>query len=152
MIQSFAQHAHLAFRTIDVSKWWTANLNPGTVNCPVVVNIDAYDVFSDEHRAVLDGSKDEAIQHYLDNYANLIEKWEGILKEKNVEKVEFSQDQLDAFKAKAAAPVREAWMAKMKEAGVPGEELYNLVIDTSKPNAVANFGFENGRTIKRPFF
>lgn len=127
---AFAQHAHLAFRTIDIAKWWTANLNPGTVNCPVVVNTDAYNALSDDHKAALDGSKDEAIQHYLDNYAELIKKWEGVLADKGVQKVEFSQEQIDAFKAKAAGPVREKWLADMKAAGVPGDELYKLVKDT----------------------
>jgi TRAP-type C4-dicarboxylate transport system substrate-binding protein len=127
---AFAQHAHLAFRTIDVAKWWTANLNPGTVNCPVVVNTDAYAALSDEHRAALDGSKDEAIQHYLDNYAELLKKWESILSEKGVQKVEFTSEQIEEFRSAAADPVREKWMADMKAAGVPGEELYKLVKDT----------------------
>jgi TRAP-type C4-dicarboxylate transport system substrate-binding protein len=127
---AFAQHAHLAFRTIDIAKWWTANLNPGTVNCPVVVNTDAYAALSDEHRTVLDESVDEAIAHYLDNYGKLLEKWEGILAEKNVVKVEFTDEQIAAFREKAAAPVREAWLAQMKEAGVPGEELLALVQKT----------------------
>ena len=47
---AFAQHAHLSFGTINQADWWTANLNPGTVNCPVVVNIDAYESLSDAHR------------------------------------------------------------------------------------------------------
>lgn len=127
---AFAQHAHLAFRTIDIAKWWTANLNPGTVNCPVVVNTDAYNALSDAHKAALDGSKDEAIAHYLSNYADLITKWEGVLAEKGVQKVEFSADELAAFKAKAATPVRDKWLADMKAAGVPGDELYKLVVDT----------------------
>ena len=50
---AFAQHAHLSFGTINQADWWTANLNPGTVNCPVVVNIDAYESLSDDHRAAL---------------------------------------------------------------------------------------------------
>lgn len=127
---AFAQHAHLAFRTIDIAKWWTANLNPGTVNCPVVVNMDAYNALSDENRAALDGSIDEAISHYLDNYAKLITKWEGILAEKGVQKVSFTDEQIAEFKEKAATPVREAWLKQMKEAGVPGEELYELVKST----------------------
>ncbi|HBQ35815.1 MAG TPA: C4-dicarboxylate ABC transporter substrate-binding protein, partial [Rhodobacteraceae bacterium] len=65
---AFAQHAHLAFRTIDKAEWWTENLNPGTVNCPVVVNTDAYAALSDSERAALDGSVDEAIAHYVANY------------------------------------------------------------------------------------
>ena len=127
---AFAQHAHLSFRTIDIAKWWTANLNPGTVNCPVVVNIDAYNALSDEHRKILDESVDEFIDHYLANYAKLLEKWEGILTEKNVKKVEFTDDQIAAFRDKAAKPVREAWLAEMKAAGVPGEELFALVEKT----------------------
>lgn len=127
---AFAQHAHLSFRTIDLAKWWTTNLNPGTVNCPVVVNIDAYNALSDEHRAALDGSKDEAIQHYLDNYATLLEKWETILAEKGVQKVEFTDEQIAAFRDKAADPVREQWLKDMAAAGVPGEELYKLVVET----------------------
>ncbi|MGA0923510.1 MAG: TRAP transporter substrate-binding protein DctP, partial [Lutimaribacter sp.] len=50
---AFAQHAHLSFGTINQADWWTANLNPGTVNCPVVVNIDAYEALTDAERAAL---------------------------------------------------------------------------------------------------
>ncbi|MEO1291345.1 MAG: C4-dicarboxylate TRAP transporter substrate-binding protein [Pseudomonadota bacterium] len=127
---AFAQHAHLSYRTIDLAKWWTANLNPGTVNCPTVVNTDAYNALSDEHRAALDSSIDEALQHYLDNYAALLERWEAIIAEKNVQKVEFAQSDIDAFKAKAADPIREEWIKKMTAQGIPGQELYDLVQTT----------------------
>jgi TRAP-type C4-dicarboxylate transport system substrate-binding protein len=127
---AFAQHAHLSFRTIDVSKWWTANLNPGTVNCPVVVNIDAYESLSDEHRAALDSSIDESIEHYLANYADLLEKWDTILAEKEVAKISYSDKTIEAFKAKAADPIREAWIKDMEAQNLPGQELYDLVIAT----------------------
>ena len=69
---AFAQHAHLSFGTINQATWWTANLNPGTVNCPVVVNIDAYEALSDAEREALDSSVDEALDHYLANYGELL--------------------------------------------------------------------------------
>ncbi|MEM7546616.1 MAG: C4-dicarboxylate TRAP transporter substrate-binding protein [Pseudomonadota bacterium] len=124
---AFAQHAHLSFRTIDIATWWTANLNPGTVNCPVVVNTDAYDALSDEHKAALDGSVDEAIEHYLANYAELLKKWDGILDEKNVQRVELPEDQLAEFRKIAADPIREEWIKTMEGQGLPGQELYDLV-------------------------
>jgi len=127
---AFAQHAHLAFRTIDQAEWWTANLNPGTVNCPVVVNTDAYDALSDSERAALDSSVDEAIAHYLANYGALLNKWDGILAEKNVTVVTLSDDELAAFRAKAADPIREAWIRDMSDIGLPAQELYDLVMDT----------------------
>ena len=84
---AFAQHAHLSFGTINQADWWTANLNPGTVNCPVVVNIDAYEGLSKKHKDVLDGSIKEALDHYLDNYGKLLDKWDSVLAEKGVKKI-----------------------------------------------------------------
>ncbi|WP_282157012.1 C4-dicarboxylate TRAP transporter substrate-binding protein [Shimia thalassica] len=135
---AFAQHAHLAFGTINQADWWTANLNPGTVNCPVVVNIDAYDMLSDAHREALDSSVDEALDHYLANYATLLEKWDSVLAEKNVAKVEIDEAVLAEFRAKAADPIRDAWIADMEGQGLPGQELYELVVKTLADHRASN--------------
>jgi len=127
---AFAQHAHLSFGTINQADWWTANLNPGTVNCPVVVNIDAYESLSDAERAALDSSVEEALAHYLANYGELLAKWDSVLAEKNVTKVEISDATLAEFRAKAADPIRDAWIADMEAQGLPGQELYDLVVKT----------------------
>ena len=127
---AFAQHAHLSFGTINQADWWTANLNPGTVNCPVVVNIDAYESLSDEHRAALDSSVPEALDHYLANYGKLLERWDAVLAEKGVQKVEIADEVIAAFRAKAADPIRDKWISDMEAQGLPGQELYDLVIST----------------------
>ncbi len=124
---AFAQHAHLSFGTINQADWWTSNLNPGTVNCPVVVNIDAYEGLSRKHRAALDGSVSEALEHYLDNYGDLLNRWDSVLGEKGVRKVEIAQSELDAFKTAAGTPLHEAWISEMEAQGLPGRELYDLV-------------------------
>jgi len=127
---AFAQHAHLSFGTINEAEWWTSNLNPGTVNCPVVVNIDAYESLSDDERAALDGSVEEALDHYLANYAELLERWDTVLEEKGVEKVVISDEVLTEFRATAAEPIRDKWIADMEAQGLPGQELYDLVQTT----------------------
>jgi TRAP-type C4-dicarboxylate transport system substrate-binding protein len=135
---AFAQHAHLSFGTINQATWWTDNLNPGTVNCPVVVNIDAYESLSDAHREALDSSIDESIAYYLENYGKLLERWDSVLAEKNVTKVTISEDQLTAFRDKAAAPARDAWIKDMEAQGLPGKELYDLVTETLKTAKMTN--------------
>jgi len=135
---AFAQHAHLAFRTIDIATWWTENLNPGTVNCPVVVNIDAYEALSDSEKAALDSSIPEAIDHYLANYGELLTKWEGILAEKNVTKVTISDEELAKFREMAAGPIRDAWIADMTAQGLPGQELYDLVQSSLEKKRMSN--------------
>ncbi len=127
---AFAQHAHLAFRTIDMADWWTENLNPGTVNCPIVVNTDAYAALSDSEREALDGSVDEAIAHYLANYEALLTKWDSILIERDVKRVTFSDADLAEFHKVAADPIREQWIKDMSAQGIPAQELYDLVMDT----------------------
>ena len=135
---AFAQHAHLSFGTINKADWWTANLNPGTVNCPVVVNIDAYNALSEAEREALDSSVDEALDHYLANYGELLKKWDGILDEKGVQKVEFTEEEIAAFREKAADPAREAWIKEMEAQGIPGQELYDLVQDTLEKERMSN--------------
>ncbi len=129
---AFAPHAHLAFRTIDIAKWWTDNLNPGTVNCPVVVNIDAYEALPPEFRKALDDSVAPALAHYIDNYNRLLAKWDGILKEKNIEVVHIPDEEIARFRAMAADPIREKWIRDMSAQGLPAQELYDLVIETLK--------------------
>ncbi len=125
---AFAQHAHLSFRTIDLATWWTENLNPGTVNCPIVVNTDAYEGLPPEHRKALDESVPEAIAYYIKNYdEKVIAQWNKILAEKNVKKVNIADEELAAFREAAGGPVKAAWVEKMKAQGVPAEELLSAV-------------------------
>ncbi len=135
---AFAQHAHLSFGTINEADWWTANLNPGTVNCPVVVNIEAYEALSPEHREALDSSVDEAIDHYLANYGALLEKWDGVLAEKGVQKVMIDDAVIGEFKAQAADPIRDKWIADMSAQGLPAQDLYDLVQATLKQQRGGN--------------
>ncbi|MDU8911967.1 TRAP transporter substrate-binding protein DctP [Aestuariicoccus sp. MJ-SS9] len=135
---AFAQHAHLSFGTINQASWWTANLNPGTVNCPVVVNIDAYEALSDEERTALDESVDEAIAYYLENYGKLLEQWDTVLEEKGVQKVMFSDEQLAEFKKVGGAPIHQAWLEEMGAQGLPAQELYDLVFETLEKQRMSN--------------
>ncbi|MBK0399835.1 C4-dicarboxylate TRAP transporter substrate-binding protein [Limibaculum sp. M0105] len=129
---AFAQHAHFSFRTIDLAKWWTTNLNPGTVNCPVVVNIDAYEALSDAERQALDESIDEAIAYYIENYGEVFKKWEAALNEKGVQRVTYTDDQIAVFEEQAAGAIRKQWLEEMTAQGLPAEELLQTVKDALK--------------------
>ncbi|WP_375552490.1 C4-dicarboxylate TRAP transporter substrate-binding protein [Rhodophyticola porphyridii] len=134
---AFAQHAHLSFRTIDIADWWTENLNPGTVNCPIVVNTDAYDALPEDHRAALDAAVDGAIQHYLDNYAELLQRWDAVLEERGVERISIPDEELAAL-AENAAPIHAAWIEQMSSQGLPAQELYDLVQTTLAEHRAGN--------------
>ncbi|TNF22617.1 MAG: C4-dicarboxylate ABC transporter substrate-binding protein [Rhodobacteraceae bacterium] len=125
---SFAPHAHMSFGTIENAEWWTTNLNPGTVNCPVVVNTDALESLSDAEREALMSSVDAALEHYITYYNDqTMAAWGPALEERGIEQIEFSADEIAAFKKAAAAPAAEAWIEEMNGRGMPAQELYDLV-------------------------
>ena len=125
---AFAPHAHMSFGTIENATWWTSNLNPGTVNCPVVVNTDALNGLSDAHRDALLGSIDEALDHYVSNYNGAtMDAWGPALSERNIEVITFTDEEIAAFKAAAAAPAAAAWIEQNSAAGLPAQELYDMV-------------------------
>ncbi len=85
---------------------------------------------SDEEREALDSSVPEAIDYYLANYGELLKRWDEVLAEKEVEKVEISDEELAEFRSQAADPIREQWIEDMEAQGLPGQELYDLVVTT----------------------
>ena len=128
---AFAPHAHLSFGTIEPAAWWTTNLNPGTVNCPVVVNTDALLGLSDAHRDALMGSIDEALDHYVSNYNNeTMTAWDAKLAEKGTEQVTYDDAALAAFREAAQGPIAAQWIEENNARGLPAQELLDLVNET----------------------
>jgi len=126
---AFAPHAHLSFKVVDEAEWWTSNLNPGSVNCPVVVNSEALADLSDAHRDALLGSVDEALDWYVEKYQVSVDKFNAKVAEKNIQVLTFSDGDIAAIKA-TAAPVLNEWLADMESRGLPGQDLYDLVQTT----------------------
>ncbi|MEO0358428.1 MAG: C4-dicarboxylate ABC transporter substrate-binding protein, partial [Pseudomonadota bacterium] len=125
---AFAPHAHMSFGTVETGEWWTTNLNPGTVNCPVVANTDALDDLSDDHRAALLGSIDEALDYYIETYNGAtMDAWGPTLEEKGITSVTYSDAELTAFRDAVAGPAAAAWIADNTARGLPAQELYDFV-------------------------
>ncbi|MAU52955.1 MAG: C4-dicarboxylate ABC transporter substrate-binding protein [Roseovarius sp.] len=125
---SFAPHAHMSFGTIENADWWTSNLNPGTVNCPVVVNSDALAALGDAEREALLGSVDEALAHYIDHYQNqTMVAWGPALEERGIEVITYDEATLADFREKVAGPAAKAWIEANAARGLPAQELYDFV-------------------------
>ena len=128
---AFAPHAHMSFGTVESANWWTTNLNPGTVNCPVVVNIDALNDLKPKYREALLGSVDEALAHYVEYYnEKTMAAWWPLLTDKNIVQVTLPVAEIERFKAQVAEPVRAQWIKKMTKKGLPAEALYELILNT----------------------
>lgn len=126
---AFDPDGHLSFGTIDLATWWTDNLDAGTVNCPVVVNIDAYEALTPQEREALDGSVEEAIGYYIANYDELLDRWDTILDDRGIERVHIADEEIAKLR-ELDLPITDQWVADMEARGIAGQELYDLVLKT----------------------
>lgn len=131
---SFAPHAHLSFGTVEEANWWTTNLNPGTVNCPVVVNTRALSRLSADHRRTLASAIPQALAQYTSSYSReTFNEWGPTLAARGIEQVTFSSGEIERLRNQVTQPTAEAWIQQMEQQGIPGRELYELVMSTLNP-------------------
>lgn len=124
---AFAQHAHMAFGSIESGKWATTNLNLGTADCPVVVNTDALDSLKPEFKEALLGSVEESLEHYVNNYeGSVIGKYDEAIASKNITPVTFNDAQVAELN-ELAASVREDWIKKY-EGDFDAQALYDFTV------------------------
>lgn len=128
---AFAPHAHMAFNTVENAVWWTANLNPGTANCPIVVNSRALETLPSSSRIALLSSVDEALEYFIDNYTETtMANWEATLQEKQIIQLTLNDNILNAINNEVAEKSADAWIAEKSAMGLPAQELYEVVSDT----------------------
>lgn len=125
---AMAPHGHIAFGTVESGMWWTSNLNPGTSNCPVVVNTQALESLSTSNRVALLSSIEEALEHYVDHYNDVtMAAWRPALQDNQIIELSINGDILNAINEAVATPAANAWIEQNNAMGLPAQELYDLV-------------------------
>ena len=119
---AFAPHAHLAFKTVELGNWRTQNLDLGTVDCPVVVNIDAYNSLSDTNKKILNEAVGDALEHYYNTYSTYTEKFLNASKDMQV--VTYTPTQKAEIN-KLIPDIWKNWLADMRKKGIDGQGLLN---------------------------
>lgn len=128
---AFAFYSHFSYQIHEVSTWRTMNLAPGSVNCPMVVNIDAYEALPAEYKTMLGEAVDAGYDALDKAYGAAVEKYTPVADDLGIERITYSDAELDAFRSKAAKPVWDAWVAEQTAAGIPAQELLDLVLKTA---------------------
>ncbi len=107
-------YAHIAYRIHEVADWYTANLSPGTTECPIVINKDAYAALPDAYKALLEEVKEAVVDRYFEVYTEADAKNLPIL-EARLEKIVYTDEQLERFREVAGKPVWEEWIAENED-------------------------------------
>ncbi|MCF8466310.1 MAG: C4-dicarboxylate TRAP transporter substrate-binding protein [Sneathiella sp.] len=125
-------YAHVAYRLTDIGKWYTANMSPGANNCPIVVNIPAYEKLPPAYQQLLQDAKPLAYEALYKAYDAADKKNFPIMKEKGMLAITYTDEELAKFRAVGAKPVWDEWIAKMNGDGYPGDHLFEVIVTTAK--------------------
>lgn len=107
-------YAHVAFKTSDEADWYTANLAPGTSECGYVLNKMAFDALPEQYKTLLMDSRELAVDAALAAYAAADEKNLPVFEE-TLQKIEYTDEQLEQFRTVAGQPVWDEWVEANKD-------------------------------------
>jgi TRAP-type C4-dicarboxylate transport system substrate-binding protein len=127
-------YAHVSYKLHEISKWYTENLSPGTINCPMVFAQSAWDKLPPQYQKLVESLKPAAYQELKKAYAEADDKNLPMFKQR-LTPVRYSDVELDRFRAIAGRPVWDKWVAEAESKGVPAKELLQLILDTAKAAA-----------------
>ena len=102
-------YAHVAYKIHEVTEWYTANLSPGTSDCPLVFSIKAYKKLPAQYKKLLADVKETVIKTQIQAYITMDKRNLPMLKKK-LKEVRYTEQQLAAFRKAAGKPVIEAWI------------------------------------------
>lgn len=133
---SLAPHTLVDTGIIDESDWWTKDLNPGTINCPVVVSISALEELEKKHPdwcKILRDSRELSLDAYIESYNRLLTDWDKEFGRKEIS-LKFLQP-INGVRSKTWESSVYAWYENALDRGLDdGEisEIYKYVTDVNE--------------------
>jgi TRAP-type mannitol/chloroaromatic compound transport system substrate-binding protein len=107
-------YAHQSYKTPEISTWFTSNLAPGTSDCPIVFNKTSYNKLPPQYKKLLEDLRPEINEVYFKVY-DAADKKNLPMFEKKLQKITYSEAELERFHKVAGKPVWDEWVAKNKD-------------------------------------
>ena len=106
-------------------------MSPGAVNCPVVVNVPAWNKLPAQYQALLKDAKVPAYDALISAYETADAKNLPMMEKQGLIAIKYSDAELAAFRKAGAQPVWDDWLKSMEEQKLPGKELLDLIMTTA---------------------
>jgi TRAP-type C4-dicarboxylate transport system substrate-binding protein len=122
-------YAHAAYKVNEVADWYTSNMNPGTSECPVVINKDAYEALPQQYKDLLEDIKPAIYEAQVAAYKEADEKNLPMF-EKEMTKIVYDDETLAKFQEEAGQPVWDEWVADNPD--IPAQEILDFILEEAK--------------------
>lgn len=107
-------YAHAAYKIDEVADWYTANLAPGTVDCPIMFNKTSYEALPSQYQDLLTTIRGELTDVYKKAYADADAKNLPRFEEK-LQTITYDDAVLESFRKAAGEPVWNEWVEQNKD-------------------------------------
>ncbi|WP_419910823.1 C4-dicarboxylate ABC transporter substrate-binding protein [Hoeflea sp.] len=107
-------YAHVAFKISDEAEWFTGNLTPGTSECGWLFNKTAFEALPKQYQDFLMENRDLVMDTELAAYAEQDKKNLPMFEE-TMQKITYSDEELERFREVAGKPVWDEWIAANKD-------------------------------------
>lgn len=125
---AIAHYAMASYRLYEPSDWVTENLAPGTVNCPWVVSIDAWNALPQEYRDIALEARDVAYEAFAEAYGTAVADAMQTFRDNGLTIVKFPEEEREKFRELAGVPLWKEWIAEAESKGLPGQELFDRMM------------------------
>jgi TRAP-type C4-dicarboxylate transport system substrate-binding protein len=123
-------YAHASYKLHEIGTWYTANLAPGTVSCPTVINRNAWAQLPPQYQKLVTEIRPRVKEVLVAAYRAADEKNLPLFK-RRLTFVTYSAAELAEFRKLAAQPVWEKWVAETSAKGAPAKELLDLILQAA---------------------
>lgn len=120
-------YAHQSYRTYEVGKWFTENMNLGSIGCPTLIHVDRWAELPQQYKDLLMEAQPIAQAAAKAAYRATDEKNIPLFRKK-LTFVKFTPDEIAAFRKAGGEPVWEEWVKLRESQGIPGRELLNFLL------------------------
>ena len=124
--------SHAAYKTYELAKWFTDNIDIGVGASPIIINNEAWAALPDQYRKVLEEVPPLAYEAYKRTYKAADEKNIPLFKKRNIEFIHYSDQEMADFRKVAGEPVWQEWVSHRGGQGVPAREILDLVLSAAK--------------------
>lgn len=123
-------YAHASYKLHEIGSWYTANLAPGTVSCPTVINRNAWAQLPPQYQKLVTEIRPKVKEVLIAAYRAADEKNLPLFK-RRLTFVTYSPAELAEFRKLGAQPVWDKWVAETSAKGAPAKELLDLILQTA---------------------
>jgi TRAP-type mannitol/chloroaromatic compound transport system substrate-binding protein len=123
-------YAHVAYKTHEVSDWYTTNMSPGTAECPIVFNKSSWAKLPDKYKSIVTDAQNAVNEAQIQAYVEIDKRNLPMLAAK-LKPVTYSKAQLEEFQRVAGKPVWDEWVSENKDK-FDAQSVLDLVFRTAR--------------------